>query len=117
MGRLGIGFPEIVLLSIALVAVVGTILGAVVLIRAFVGKAKRFGYPSTRAYLRAVPRSDAEKQDAADLALKGLVFCVLGLIFPPFILVGLVPLFFGARKIVWASMGLGLVDDADHRGV
>ena len=114
-----IGIPEIILLSIAIVAVGGTILGVVVLIRAFAGKAKRFGYPSTRAYLRAAPRSDAEKQDAVDLAMKGLVFCVLGLMFPPFILIGLVPLFFGARKIVWASMGLGLVDDADadHRGV
>lgn len=110
------GFPELFLLSIAVVVVGGTIVGGWVLFRAFVGKAKRFGYPSTGAYLRAVPRSDAEKQDAADLALKGLVFCVLGLIFPPFILVGLVPLFFGARKIVWASMGLGLVDDGDHNG-
>ena len=116
MGRFGIGVPELILLSVALLVVGGTLLGAVVLIRSFVGKARRFGYPSTRAYLRAVPRSDAEKQDAADLALKGLVFCVLGLIFPPFILIGLVPLFFGARKIVWASMGLGLVDDADQRG-
>lgn len=112
-----LGIPEIILLSVALVGVGGTILGAVVVFRAFVGKAKRFGYSSMGAYLRAAPRSDPEKQDAVDLALKGLVFCVLGLIFPPLILIGLVPLFFGARKIVWASMGIGLVDDADHRGV
>ena len=111
-----IGIPELILLSAAFVVIGGTIVGAVVLIRAFAGKASRFGYPTTRAYLRAVPRTDAEKQDAIDLALKGLVFCVLGLIFAPFILVGLVPLFFGARKIVWTSMGLGLVDDADQRG-
>ncbi|HET7697392.1 MAG TPA: hypothetical protein VFK57_16880 [Vicinamibacterales bacterium] len=110
-----IGIPELILLSVAFVAVAGTIAGAVVLIRAFAGKAKRFGYPTTRAYLRAVPRTDAEKQDATDLALKGGVFCILGVLFPPFILIGLVPLFFGARKIVWTSMGLGLVDDADQR--
>jgi hypothetical protein len=109
-----IGVPELILLTVAAAVVGATILGIVVLIRAFAGKAKRFGYPSTRAYLRAVPRSDAEKQDAVDLALKGLVLCVLGLLFPPLILLGLVPLFFGARKIVWASMGLGLVDDADQ---
>ena len=109
-----IGIPELILLSIALVVVGGTVAGVVVLVRAFAGKAKRFGYPTTRAYLRAVPRTDAEKQDAADLALKGGVFCVLGLMFPPFILIGLVPLFFGVRKIVWTSMGLGLVDDADQ---
>jgi hypothetical protein len=77
-------------------------------------RARRFGYPSTGAYLRAAPRSDAEKQDAADLALKGLVFCLLGMIFPPFILIGLIPLFYGGRKLVYASMGLGLVDDPDQ---
>jgi hypothetical protein len=70
-------------------------------------------YPSTRAYLRAAPRSDAEKRDAADLALKGFVCCVLGLLFPPLVLVGLLPFFYGGRKLVFASMGLGFVDDAD----
>jgi hypothetical protein len=79
-------------------------------------RAKRFGYPSTRAYLRAAPRSDEEKRDAADMALKGLVLCVLGVLFPPFVLLGLVPLFYGGRKLVYASMGLGLVDDADQPG-
>ena len=79
-------------------------------------RTRRFGYPSTGAYLRAAPRSDEEKRDAADLALKGLVLCVLGLMFPPFILVGLVPLFYGGRKLVYASMGLGLVDDANQTG-
>ena len=77
-------------------------------------RGRRFGYPSTGDYLRAAPRSDEEKRDAVDLALKGLVFCVLGLIFPPLILVGLVPLFYGGRKLVYASMGLGLFDDADQ---
>jgi len=33
-------------------------------------RARRFGYRSTRAYLRAAPRTDAEKRDAADLALR-----------------------------------------------
>ena len=33
-------------------------------------RARRFGYPSTRDYLRAAPRTDAEKRDAADLAIK-----------------------------------------------
>ena len=49
---------------------------------------------------------------AVDLALKGLVICLLGLIMPPVLLMGLFPLFYGARKIAYASMGLGLVDDA-----
>ena len=68
------------------------------------------------AYLRAAPRSDQEKRDAADLTLKGLVWCMLGLVFAPCVLVGLLPLFYGGRKLAWATMGLGLVDDGDQFG-
>jgi hypothetical protein len=39
------------------------------------------------------------------------VICALGLLFPPLMLVGLFPFFYGARKLVWAWMGLGLIDD------
>ena len=81
---------------------------------AFERRAKRFGYPSRRAYLEAAPRSDDERRDAADLALKGLVFCLLGLLLAPLVLIGLVPLFYGGRKLVYASMGLGLMDDGDE---
>lgn len=76
-------------------------------------RAKRFGYVSTRAYLRAAPRSDAEKRDAVDLALKGIVCCVLGLLLPPLVLVGLLPLFYGGRKLVYSSLGLGLLDEVE----
>jgi len=34
----------------------------------------------------------------------------------PLILVGIFPLYYGTRKVVYASMGLGLVDDADPPG-
>jgi hypothetical protein len=78
--------------------------------------ARRLGYPSLGAYLRATPRSDEEKIAAVDLALKGLAICIVGLVFPPFLLIGIFPLFYGARKVAWASMGLGLVDDADQPG-
>lgn len=108
----GFGGPELFILGVFLGPMV---LGGIALIALIRRRVKRFGYPSTVAYLRAAPRSDAEKRDAADLALKGLVFCVLGLLFPPFILVGLIPLFYGGRKLAYASMGLGLVDDADQR--
>jgi hypothetical protein len=77
-------------------------------------KARQAGYATLGAYLRAAPRSDAEKRDAVDLALKGLITCLLGLILPPFLLIGLIPFFYGARKVVYASMGLGLVDDGDQ---
>ena len=96
------------------IALVASVLGGVTLFIVSISRrARRFGYRSTRAYLRAAPRSDAEKADAADLALRGLVFCVLGALIAPFILVGLVPLFYGGRKLVYAQMGLGLVDDPD----
>jgi hypothetical protein len=42
------------------------------------------------------------------------VLCLLGLIFPPLLLVGLFPFFYGARKLVYASLGLGLVDDGER---
>lgn len=78
-------------------------------------KAHEYGYPSLSAYLRAAPRTDAERKDAADLALKGLVVCLLGVVFPPVLLVGLFPLFYGGRKLVYAWMGLGLLDDGEKR--
>lgn len=109
VARLGIGVPELLILSMVL-AVPLAFAGFA---WSFRKRARRFQYPSTRAYLRATPRSDAEKRDAVDLAMKGLAFCLMGLLFPPFVLIGLVPLFFGGRKVVSASMGLGLVDDAD----
>ena len=106
------GVPGLLILGAVLAVVV---MGVVTLYGVLSGRrAKRFGYASTGEYLRAAPRSDAEKRDAASLALKGLVFCVLGQLFSPFILVGLVPLFYGGRKLVYASMGLGLVDDGDQ---
>jgi hypothetical protein len=111
-----IGVPElIVILGIFAIPVVGTIILLAILLRSVRRQARSAGYVSTRAYLRAAPQTDQEKKDAADLALKGLAICLLGLMFPPMILVGLFPLFYGARKVVWASMGLGLVDDAERR--
>ena len=77
-------------------------------------RAIEFGHPSFFDYMRAVPHSDKEKMDAVDLTLQGVVVCFLGLLFPPLLLIGLFPLFYGARKLVYVSMGLGLVDDADQ---
>ena len=85
----------------------------VFLIRGQNRQAREFGYPSLGAYLRAAPQTDAEKRAAADLALKGAVICLLGFIFPPALLIGLFPFFYGARKLVYAQMGLGLLDDGE----
>ena len=108
---LGIGIPELVIIFAIFLPVP---IGVALVVFSVNARARRLNYPSVGAYLRAAPRSDAEKQDAADLVLKGLVFCLLGLLFPPFVLVGLVPLFYGGRKLLYASMGLGLVDDPEQ---
>jgi len=88
--------------------------GLVAVLRMLSRRAGAFGYPSRAAYLRAAPQTDAEKRDAVDLTLRGIALCVLGVLFAPCVLVGLVPLFYGGRKVVYASMGLGLVDDPDQ---
>lgn len=107
-----IGVPELIFLAWILVVPLIGLAMIGVLIMAAGKRARRLGYGSTREYLRAAPRTDEEKRDAVDLALKGLAFCVLGLLFPPFVLAGLFPLFYGGRKMAWSSMGLGLIDDA-----
>lgn len=109
---LGIGVPELIILSLLLLFLAAIAIAVRLLWRQG-RKARAYGYPSLSAYLRAAPRTDAERRDAADLALKGLVICLLGLIFPPMLLAGLFPFFYGARKLVYAWMGLGLLDDAD----
>ena len=76
--------------------------------------AARAGYDSVSAYLESPPRSDREKRDAVDLGLKGLAICVFGLILTPLLIIGVFPLFFGLRKIAYASLGLGLVDDGEE---
>jgi hypothetical protein len=108
------------ILSVALVLVIAVVLvvvAAIVVYRGFYDRrAARFGYASRAQYMAAVPQTDAEKREAVDQALKGLAICILGLFFPPLLLVGLLPLFIGGRKMAWSSMGLGLADDLDSRG-
>lgn len=83
------------------------------IVNAYREKARRAGYGSLREYLDAVPCSDEEKRDAVDLALKGLILCIIGLLLPPLLLLGAFPLYYGARKIALSSMGLGLLDDSE----
>ena len=110
-----IGVASLVFLAVAGLFAVVVGVAAMVWV-SFRRQVRRLGYRSVGEYLRAVPRSDEEKRDAVSLALKGLVLCFLGLVFPPLLLIGVFPLFFGARKVAWTSMGLGLVDDADQPG-
>jgi hypothetical protein len=112
---LGMGLLPFLLLAGMAAALLGALALVVALLRGQWRKAREAGYPSMWAYLRAAPQTDEEKRDAADLALKGLVICLLGLLFPPLLLIGLFPFFYGARKVVYASMGLGLLDDGDSQ--
>ncbi len=70
------------------------------------GRIRRQGYPSLRAYLRELPRTDEEKLDAVELTLKGAMLCLLGLLFPPIIIIGVVPLYFGLRKLAAVQLGI-----------
>jgi hypothetical protein len=110
-----IGIPELLFLG-TLLALVSPLFLIPYIVSRLRRRAKRFGYLSVRAYLRAAPGTDAEKRDAADLALMGLTLSLLGLIVAPLVLLGIVPLFYGGRKLAYASLGLGLVDDADQTG-
>lgn len=85
------------------------------IIKAYKRKASKAGYTSLSQYLQATPRNDEEKRDAVDLALKGLVICVIGLAIPPLLLVGVFPLFYGARKIAYTQMGFGLYEEQPNK--
>jgi hypothetical protein len=69
--------------------------------------AATFGYPGVMPYLRAVPRDQAEKQAAVDLVMKGVVLCLLGVVFPLLVLIGAFPLYYGVRKLLLIGFGIG----------
>ena len=115
---LHIGLRAAIVVAVLAATVIGVAALIVMLLSRQRRNARRAGYPSLGAYLRAAPRTDEEKRDAVDLALKGLVICLLGLIIPPLAIDWAVfPFFYGTRKVVYGSMGLGIVDDTDRPAV
>lgn len=102
--------PFLFIVAVPVLVVVGAAVAVLILFKNLRRRAREKGYPGLRAYLRATPRTDEEKRDAADLALKGLTLCLFGMIFAPAMLFGLIPFYYGARKVVYASMGLGFAD-------
>lgn len=80
---------------------------AVVVWRRLRRKASRFGYGGILEYLRAAPRDEAEKRDAVNLAMHGLVDCLLGIAFFPLLLIGIFPLYYGVRKVLLVALGIG----------
>ena len=102
-------------------AVVGTVVVLVVLltitwllIRRLRRRARRMGYPGVLIYLRAMPRNGAEKRDAVRLFALGLVLSFLGIIFHAFLIIGLVPLYYGCRKIGEVMLGSAFPDEDTH---
>lgn len=107
--------------SLVLLAVFGALAVSATIVILTVRRLRRnaaaAGYPGVGAYLRATPRNDEEKRQAVDLALKGAVLCGLALFFPPLILVGVVPFYYGSRKLILVWLGLDLLlDDGDRTG-
>jgi hypothetical protein len=76
--------------------------------------ARRAGYPDLRSYLRAIPRTDAERRAAVEMTLRGLVLCLLGIPAPVLLLIGVFPLYYGARKVALAWLGLDMVEDGSE---
>jgi hypothetical protein len=77
---------------------------------------RRRGYPGLMAYLRELPQTEEEKMDAVELTLKGVVICALGLLIPPLVLVGLVPLYYGARKLASVTLRIKAAGDTGQYG-
>ena len=77
--------------------------------------ARRRGYPDLRSYLRDIPRTDAEKRTAVEMTLKGLVLCLSGIVAPPLVLIGVFPLYYGARKLAMAWLGLEILDNGGEK--
>jgi len=80
------------------------------------GRLRKRGYPGIGAYLRELPQTEEQRLDAVDLTLKGTVLCGLGLLFPPLILIGLVPLYYGARKLLVTKLGITGAKEGVHDG-
>ena len=101
-------FGELIGFLLLLALVFGTVflVGRAILKR----RAQAGGYDTVRGYLQAVPVTEPQRLDAVDLAMKGLVLVVLGILFGPLLIIGLVPLYYGVRKITMTMLGFGLAD-------
>ena len=102
-----------VVVALFLAVAVSFFVVAVIIIRRLKAKAVAAGYSGVHEYLRAAPRNDEEKMEAVDMVLKGAVLFITGLIFPPLILLGLFPFYYGTRKLCLTSFGLGPMENGE----
>jgi hypothetical protein len=96
--------PKVLLLVVPLCILIYV---AIAVRRRLRRKASQFGYGGILEYLRAVPKNDAEKRDAVNLAMHGVVDCLLGVAFFPLLLIGIFPLYYGVRKVMLIALGVG----------
>jgi hypothetical protein len=99
-----IGLSEILVLGATLAL---PLLAVLVFLAGARRRARRAGL-GLRSYLTATPETDAEKAEAIELLLRGVMVCTVGLLFRPLILFGLLPLYVGGRKVLRAWFGLGV---------
>ena len=69
-------------------------------------RVRRRGYSGLMVYLRELPQTEEGRLDAVELTLMGVVICILGLLFPPIIVFGVVPLYYGGRKLAAITLGI-----------
>lgn len=100
---------------IAAVILLVTIWVAVRVIARFRVSAAEFGYGGVRKYLRAIPKTDAERADAIELTMRGGLICLVGAIFPLIVLVGMFPLYYGVRKLLYVNFESGAGTDQHVR--
>lgn len=100
-------------LAVGLVFIIAALVFVARLLSRYRGYAVAHGYRSFGDYLRAAPTSEDETREAVDMTMYGVAFCVLGFAFPPLIIMGAFPLFFGGRKVMYGVLGLGLDNGLD----
>jgi hypothetical protein len=100
------------------VAFIGLLVGVpLYLLARWRSSARQAGYPDLRTYLRAIPHTDAAKRAAVEMTLKGLICCILGVVFLPLLLIGVFPLYYGARKLAIVWLGLDILEDGGENAV
>ncbi len=115
--RLGDIALVIALLCVPILIAIGLLLLLLRLWRARLGLRSYLGirdyFRQLKVYLRKFPQTKKEELEAVELTLKGAVLFVLGWFFFPLLVISLVPLYYGLRKL--AAIRLKLREDEEGR--
>ncbi len=99
---------------LVLILIVLTIILLILLRFRWMPRIRRAGYRGLGDFLRRIPTTPAQKRDALDLLLRGIVVFAVGCVLIPYFVVGLIMVYYGARKLLMAWMGLGVLEDVDE---